>query len=303
MFCQLGNACRLIALLLCLASATAGADDATRKVATVNGQAIPARDVDLELLLSGQKTASAKDREAALTRVIDRALVARFLQKQNSKPLEEDVENLVARTRAGVQSGGETLEVVLGRLGLTEDDLRKSARDSVIWESYVLRTVSQKEIQALFDLHRDQFDGTTVHIKQIVRSLSSEATSADREKAEKQLADLRSQIQSGQVEFGAAAMMHSTSPSRENGGDLGFIRFHGDVPAPVAAAAFKLQAGEISQPIQSSVGFHLIQVVERKPGELSLEDARPAILRELGRQLWTKTVTDLRAKAKITVGP
>ena len=100
-----------------------------------------------------------------------------------------------------------------------------------------------------------------------------------------------------------AALKHSTSPSAKSGGDIGFVRYQGDVPAPVAATAFTLRVGDLSEPIHSPVGMHLIQVVERKPGDLSLEDARPALLKELGQQLWIKTVADLRAKARITVTP
>lgn len=302
MFCQLGKWSRVIAVCLCLCSIT-DADDGARKVATANGQPILARDVDLELLMSGKKTPTAADREVALNRVVDRALVAKFLQKHNSKPLEEDVENLVERTRAGVQSGGETLDAVLKRLGLTEDDVRKAAQAAVAWESYVLRTITQKEIQALFESHREQFDGTQIHLKQIVRTIAADAPATDWDAAATLLTDLRAQIAAGQLDFSAAAMKHSTSPSGKGGGDIGFVRYQGDVPAPVATAAFALKVGETSEPIRSPVGVHLVHVVERRPGDLSLEDARPALLRELGQQLWTKTVADLRAKAKITVTP
>lgn len=302
MFCQLGKSSRMIAALWCLCAALI-ADDGSRKVATVNGAPILARDVELELLLEGKRAPSATDREVATNRVIDRALVAKFLTKHSVKPLEEDVENLVERTRTGVQSGGETLDAVLKRLNLTEDDLRKSARAAVTWESYVLRTVTQKDLQTLFDSHREQYDGTQVRLKQIVRSLPTDAPAADWEAATTLLKEVRTEIAAGKLEFAAAAMKHSTSPSGKSGGEIGFVRYQGDVPAPVATAAFALKAGELSEPIRSPVGVHLIQVVERQPGDLSLEDARPALLRELGQRLWIKTVADLRGKAKITVTP
>lgn len=302
MFCQLGKSSRMIAALWCLCAALI-ADDGSRKVATVNGAPILARDVELELLLEGKRAPSATDREVATIRVIDRALVAKFLTKHSVKPLEEDVENLVERTRTGVQSGGETLDAVLKRLNLTEDDLRKSARAAVTWESYVLRTVTQKDLQTLFDSHREQYDGTQVRLKQIVRSLPTDAPATDWEAATTLLKEVRTEIAAGKLEFAAAAMKHSTSPSGKSGGEIGFVRYQGDVPAPVATAAFALKAGELSEPIRSPVGVHLIQVVERQLGDLSLEDARPALLRELGQQLWIKTVADLRGKAKITVTP
>jgi len=202
--------------------------------------------------------------------------------------------------RTGIEGGGETVEAVLGKLNLTEEDVRHFARSSVSWKAYVRRTVTGPEIREHFEQHRERFDGTRVRIRQIVRTIPSRETPTEWVEAEKLLADLRSQIESGKIEFAAAAMAQSQSPAAKSGGDLGFIRYQGDVPAPVAAAAFALPVGETSQPLRSSVGVHLVQVTERQPGDLSLEDVRPFILQELGQQLWVKTVKTLRQKAKIT---
>lgn len=303
MFCQLRAFVRSAIAVVALFTIAHADVDGGKKVATVNGQSILARDVELELLISRKKTPTAEDRSTALERVIDRTLINRFLQKQNTKPLDEDVENLVERTRTGVQSGGETLDAVLSRLKLSENDLRAVAKAAVAWESYVLRTITQKELETLYESRKSQFDGTKVHVRQIVLKMPEDAESSNIEAAIKLLEAVRAQITAGQLDFVAAAQKHSDSPSAKDGGDIGFVRYHGDLPSSVAEAVFALKDGEISSPVRSGVGLHLIQVVERKPGELSLEDARPELLRILGEQLWKKTVTELRSKAKITLHP
>ncbi len=275
------------------------ADSPATRLATVNGQPVTQRDVDLEQLLSGSRPAATAEHATALDRVIDRTLVAKFIAAKGADPLAEDVENLVLYVRTGIESGGDTVEAVLSKLQLTEDDIRQSARISVGWQAYVRRTIKEEQIRDYFEAHREQLDGTQIRISQIVRSIAAPGTPDEWTQAEKLLTNVRQQITAGTIEFTAAAVAHSTSPTAKSGGDVGFIRYQGSVPAPVAAAAFTLKVGEISAPIRSSVGVHLVQATERLEGELSLEDARPAILRVLGDELWKATVKTLRAKAKI----
>jgi hypothetical protein len=290
-------------VVMCLCGITVCvAEGPSPRLATVNGHPVWQRDIDLELLISGNRQPTPEDRNAALERVIDRSLVAKFVAAKGTNPLAEDVENLVQFVRTGIESGGDTVDAVLGKLHLTEDDVRHAAELSVSWHAYVARTLTDKEIRPYFESHREQFDGTKVRLYQIVRVLPASATPAQWDEAEKLLADLRQQIQSGKIEFATAAAAHSTAPSAKTGGDIGWIGFQGGVPAPVSAAAFALKPGELSAPVRSTLGVHLVQITERRPGELSLEDARPAVLQVLGEQLWDKTVKTLRAKAKITKG-
>ncbi len=288
-------------VVMCLMGITVCAAEApSLRRATVNGHPVWQRDVDLELLISGNRQPTPEDRNAALERVIDRTLVAKFVAAKGTNPLAEDVENLVQFVRMGIASGGDTVEAVLGKLHLTEDDVRHAAELSVSWQAYVSRTVTDTEIRPYFESHREQFDGTKVRLRQIVRGLPASATPAEWDEAEKLLADLQPQITAGKIEFAAAAAAHSTGPSAKAGGDVGWIGYQGSVPAPVRGAAFALKPGELSAPVRSTVGVHLVQITERQPGELSLEDARPEVLKVLGEQLWNKTVLSLRAKAKIS---
>jgi parvulin-like peptidyl-prolyl isomerase len=74
----------------------------------------------------------------------------------------------------------------------------------------------------------------------------------------------------------------------------------GRLPEEVTLAALGLRPGQLAGPLSSAFGLHLIQVTERQPGQLSLEDARPQILERLSAQLWRDTVSKERATANIT---
>ena len=94
--------------------------------------------------------------------MIDRTLVAKFVAAKGADPLAEDVENLIQFIRKGIESGGDTVEAVLGKLKLTEADLRQAAQLSVSWEAYLGRTIKEQELRDYFESHREQFDGTKI---------------------------------------------------------------------------------------------------------------------------------------------
>jgi len=72
-----------------------------------------------------------------------------------------------------------------------------------------------------------------------------------------QASQLRSQITEG-ADFAQVAQAHSKCPSSANGGDIGsFIA--GQVFVPFELAVFAIEVGEISQPVQTDVGWHLIK--------------------------------------------
>jgi parvulin-like peptidyl-prolyl isomerase len=74
--------------------------------------------------------------------------------------------------------------------------------------------------------------------------------------------ELRQRLLAGE-DFAALAAEYSDDPgSAANGGDLGWFG-KGQMVAPFEEAAFSLPIGEISEPVKSDFGYHLIEVLER----------------------------------------
>lgn len=73
---------------------------------------------------------------------------------------------------------------------------------------------------------------------------------------------LREEIISGK-DFAAVAAEYSQCPSGSAGGDLGFFG-KGMMVKPFEDAAFELEVGEISKPVQTQFGWHLIVVTDKK---------------------------------------
>ena len=85
-----------------------------------------------------------------------------------------------------------------------------------------------------------------------------------RNDAAQKLAKIRDDILAGVTTFEKAAQDNSTDTgSKENGGNLGWVRFDGLV-RPFATKAFSLGLDELSEPVQTSFGYHLIKVTDRR---------------------------------------
>ena len=81
--------------------------------------------------------------------------------------------------------------------------------------------------------------------------------------SEQKAKDLLEEIKSGKTTFDMAAKGYSMCPSKRDGGNLGFFE-RGMMVKPFEDAAFALEVGEISEPVQTQFGWHLIQLVAKK---------------------------------------
>ena len=100
--------------------------------------------------------------------------------------------------------------------------------------------------------------------------------------ARRQLSTLRERITHG-MNFADAARRFSQDGSAQNGGDLGWVSPGELVPA-FEQAMSRLRPGEVSEPVVSQFGVHLIQVLDRREAEVSPEKQRDFARAELREQ-------------------
>jgi peptidyl-prolyl cis-trans isomerase SurA len=89
----------------------------------------------------------------------------------------------------------------------------------------------------------------------------------------RRLDEMKQRIEAGQIEFGTLARLHSLDPSGSRGGDLGWL-YPGDTVPEFEKSMNALKINEVSAPVQSPFGWHLIQVLERRTEQASSERAR-----------------------------
>lgn len=118
----------------------------------------------------------------------------------------------------------------------------------------------------------------------------------------RRLTDLRERATKGNQDFGSLARLHSVDPSSTRGGELGWL-YPGDTVPEFERAMDALKPGEVSEPVQSPFGWHLIQVLERRTDESPVERnrlaARMALRERKGDEAYQEWLRQLRDKTYV----
>jgi peptidyl-prolyl cis-trans isomerase C len=237
--------------------------------------------------------------KAAREQVIDRRLVLAYLASTGQAASTQDIDFAQTQFEKDLKSQGLTLDSHLKEVGLTKDEFRQALAWKLSWQRYVQRHLTDENLQKYFERNRREFDGTELRVAQILFKLPAGADDAAVNAARDKASKLRADIAAGKLTLADAARQHSQAPSAAAGGDIGWIERRRPMPEDFSKAAFALKVGEVSQPLVSPFGVHLITVLEVKSGQNTWQDAvgqlRPAVTLYLFRWIADQE----RAKAKI----
>jgi len=139
--------------------------------------------------------------------------------------------------------------------------------------SEVLRSPAGFHVLKLIDRRAMGSAGAPVvqtHARHILVRTSEIVSEAD---ARRRLSELRERIVTGGADFAELAKRHSEDGTAARGGDLDWVH-PGDTVPEFERAMNALAPGEISQPVKTPFGWHLIQVLERRTADLSAERKR-----------------------------
>ncbi|MBW3596141.1 MAG: peptidylprolyl isomerase [Planctomycetes bacterium] len=234
-----------------------------------------------------------------LEQLVKRRLILKFLEKRNLAASREDLEAEVSRIKRQLAQQGTTLEEYLQRTGQTRGDLEQTLLWEQTWRRYLERNLSEENLERYFQSRRREFDGTELRVAHI---LIKPAVADDPESltaAVQQAEQIRGQIAAGAVDFAAAAREHSASPTAEQGGDIGFLGRKAPMPEPFSKAAFALKPGEVSPPVVTPFGAHLIQVLEAKPGDKTWRDVRGELEQAVTQYLFDWVATQQRPHSQV----
>jgi parvulin-like peptidyl-prolyl isomerase len=133
-------------------------------------------------------------------------------------------------------------------IGFTEEDFRR------VFEAIILRRKLWEAIADEVPTREEQ-----VHARQIVVEKEEEAL------------EVIERLEAGEDFVALAKELSIDEATKEEGGDLGwFVRDGFGVPKELAEVAFGLEVGQISEPISTTLGYHIIEVLGREERELDL---------------------------------
>ena len=205
----------------------------------------------------------------------------------------------------------EAFKQALTSSGLTEAKLEKRIKRGLMVEELVEKeildkiVVSPEEVKAFYQEHKDDYaQEEEVHARHILIKVAPGASPEDDGKAKDRAKAVLARAKKGE-DFAALAKETSEGPSGARGGDLGYFG-RGKMVKPFEEAAFKLKVGEVSDPVRSSFGYHIILVEGRReakrPSYEEVKDrVRDDLVREKAAAGTREYIEGLRAKAKITI--
>lgn len=240
--------------------------------ATVNGETITLDAVDalLKTTLPLTPLTAAQKRQMrveVLSDMVDDVLLRQFLRKNGPKVDPAEIDAQLKAFGEKLKGEGKTLADFYKETGQTEAQVKESWTTALQLTGYVKSNTTEEQLKAYFAANKDHFDRVEVKVRHVVLRAGKGASPAERAAAKERLEAIRAEVAGGKLDFAAAAKKHSHCPSGPTGGDIGYIaRKGGIVDEAFAKAAFALKPGDLSAVIETDFGYHILQVIDRKPG-------------------------------------
>lgn len=291
---------------------------AERPVALVNGEAILHETLEGEVAkvremskMQGQQLDPSRNND--LKRDILERLINYELLWQKSLALGvEAPDQAVADELEKLKSqfpDEKTFRETMAGMGMTQAELKSRIRKNIavraLLEQEVLSKISitPDEREAFYKDNTHYFEEPEqVKASHIFIAAQKDASEADKKQAKDTIEVLEQRLADGE-KFADLAREASQCPSSENGGDLGFFA-RGNMDKAFESAAFAMSPDEVSSIVESSFGYHIIKVTDRKPaGVVPFADAKDDIDQYLKKQKTNKQIEEyvsgLREEADI----
>lgn len=250
----------LMALLVVLAGCSP--DKNGEVVATVDGEDITKEELyDALISVTGPE---------ALDALIDEKIVDLEIKKEKITVSDDEIDQEIDNFKE--EAGGEeAFNAALENNDISEDDFKKDVVQYLSIRKLMepLVEVTDEEVEGYFEENKETFDEQEqVDARHILVEDEDLAN------------DLYKQLKDG-ADFAELAQEHSTDGSAASGGDLGFFS-RGQMVPEFEEKAFSLEVGEISEPVKSEFGYHIIETLDKQEEKAAaLEDHAEGIKENL----------------------
>lgn len=243
--------------------------------------------------------------QQALDQLIGQRLLVQIAKEQGVTVSDEQVEMHLQNVMNQQGWGEAELTQYLSAQGMTKEDLKSQSREFLLQQHVTQRNLASKMQVTDSDLKSAYQDMLTarkaearVEGAHIILPVSSGSDAAG-EAATKQLAtELLSRAKGGE-DFRSLAQQYSKGPGASNGGDLGVITRGGGLPKELEDAFFTLKNGEVSGPIRTAFGYHIIKVTNLENQDPpTFEQLRPQLEGKLRQDRFQEALTEWLDKLK-----
>lgn len=265
-------------LLLVNEDSEANAEESTKTaaeadvVATVNGEKVSRKDFDrrINVIRRMNQEVTRSTEMMVVNQLAMKVLLKQFVKEQNIDVSDNDVQGEVEKIKyflkANQNNSEKPLEEILEAQGSSISELEDEVRRTLALSKYLDTVVSDDEKRSYFDANKSAFNGEKVKASHILIDTTKLETDAELEKARQKIEEIKKEIDNG-ADFAEMAGKYSTCPSAESGGDIGFFQRKGSIVEEFAIVAFSMEVGEISEPVETQFGYHIIKVTDKEEGK------------------------------------
>jgi parvulin-like peptidyl-prolyl isomerase len=306
----------LVVLAVAARSSSAQAPAGQPKpAAVVNGEPIPIETLvgilEQQVPSSPRMMTDAEKREIqrqALDMLIDDVLLRQFLRQNTAAPQPAEVNAEIGQLTEALKKQNQTLQEFLRMQKQSEAELRNDVSYRLRLKAYLIGKLPDAAVKAYYDENKLFFDRVFVRAQHVLLRVpnppGAPASAAEKQATRARLVEIRQQILEGKITFEQAAKTYSQCPSNVNGGDIGFFPYKFVIQEPIVRAAFAMKINEVSDIIETEMGYHIIKVTERKEGQPSRFEDVKDMARDLKAQedgVVDNLLRQLRQGARIEV--
>ena len=280
-------------------------------VAKVNNQPIYADQLDLRVnaILSQSSNPSDPDflksvQKKVLDETVQEELLFQAGQKLTIPGLDQQIEGEFASLKAANPNAPFWKSK-------SETEIRRAIKRQITIKEYLKRNglkdpeIPEAEIKAYYEKSKQNFSrDEAVKVRHVLIGVTEDAGAEQRKEAQQKIQQARQAIVAGKP-FAEVAKEVSTCNSAPQGGELGMVE-RGYMPKEFETVAFSLDKGMLSPVVQTSFGYHVLEVLEQQSaGVASYEEMKDFLGRYLKNELGPKKMAahlkQLREQAKIEI--
>jgi len=215
----------------------------------------------------------------SLQAVITEKILEQEVKQKGIVVRDQDVDAYIEQVKSRNQLDDRGLAEALRQQGLTLEEYRAQVRRDLARQQLVAReirgkvSVTPEDVERYLREHKEEFSGSErTRVAHIFFRLPAEASPEEQAQVFAKARAVREEIERG-LDFSAAAQRYSEDAAARSGGDLGWFR-PGEMLDELEEAARRLRPGEVSEPIRTRSGVHLLRVLAREEGGKTEDSAR-----------------------------
>lgn len=276
-------------------------------IATINGKELDRAEFDKKYAkMTKAFTVRKKDlpeglaqryRESILKQLIDKELLHQAISKEgvtvDQAALDKEFEEYkkMFRTEENFERYLKSSEVSIDQI---KENISHNLSVTALLEKKGNLAVTDEEVKDYFEKNKARYEvKEQVRASHVLFKVGKKDDQAKDDAAKKQAEDVYNQAKAKGADFAALAKKYSQGPTAPRGGDLSYFTKGRMVPA-FEKVAFEMKVGEVSKPIKTQFGWHVIKVTDKKEGrQRPFDEVKESIDKLLRNKKSRKAKADL----------